>query len=320
MQRRLEATAQARYRPKPTGHQSNAEHRRCRNWGCRTGPTKSAPRRIISGYNRRVLRHARRSQPTPRHHARRSTSQAAKKTKRAADDLSPIKSATSRGTTLVELMVAIMTGLVILSALTMVIITTMHGSARVTRAGRSDAAGADRARAADGRAPLGLRHARKSRPVREGSEGNSLRFIHQTGSEVQPTPVDSSVVSYSGGTLTQTDYEVDRRHGARLGPSRRRRQLDRGPCSPTSAPTPAGSSIFSYYRYASGDDLRHPAGDAAEATEAADSRSRSRRRSPPRPNTRRSQTPAPRREIQNSATLRLTPPSFNEGSPSPAMP
>ena len=42
-----------------------------------------------------------------------------------------IEIADERGTTLVELLVALMTGMVIIFALTMVIITTMHGTSRV---------------------------------------------------------------------------------------------------------------------------------------------------------------------------------------------
>jgi type II secretory pathway pseudopilin PulG len=214
------------------------------------------------------------------------------------------------GTTLVELMVAIMAGLVILSALTMVILTTMHGSARVTA--RVEAT--QRARIALVRLMEELHSAcvtPEVAPVKLGSTGNSLRFIHQTGSEVQPIPV-YSVVSLSGGTLIQQDYEATGTppnwgQGAAIG-SPRTLLTD-------VSPTPPASSIFSYYRYENGaisktaqkTPLEEPEAKLTVGVHAA-------------------LTAAPEHTpvsdagasaaVQNAATLRLTPPSFNEGSPS----
>ena len=214
------------------------------------------------------------------------------------------------GTTLVELMVALMTGLVILSALTMLILTTMHGSARVTA--RVEAT--QRGRIALVRVMEELHSAcvtPELAPVQTGSEGNSLKFVHQTGSAVQPTPV-YSVITFSNGTLSQQDYEVTGTapkwgQGAAIG-------------SPKTlltdvSPTPPASSIFSYYRYENGAVSETPQKTPLEETEAELT-----------VEVHTALTAAPEHtpvadagasaDIENSATLRLTPPSFNEGSPS----
>ncbi len=222
----------------------------------------------------------------------------------------PIDIRDESGTTLVELMVAIMTGLVILSALTMVILTTMHASARVTA--RVEAT--QRARIALVRLMEELHSAcvtPELAPVQPGSEGNSLRFVHQTGSEVQPTPV-YSVVTYSDGTLSQQDYEVTGTapkwaQGAAIGSPRT--------LLTHVSPTPPADSIFSYYRYTSGTISDTAQKTPLEETEAELT-----------VEVRAALTAAPENApvsdagasaaIQNSATLRLTPPSFNEGSPS----
>ncbi len=214
------------------------------------------------------------------------------------------------GTTLVELMVAIMAGLVILSALTMVILTTMHGSARVTA--RVEAT--QRARIALVRLMNELHSAcvtPEVAPVQTGSTGSSLAFIHQTGSAVQPIPV-YSVVTFSGGTLTQQDYTAIGTapkwgKGTAIGsPQTLLRDV---------SPTPPASSIFSYYRYENGTISKAAQTTPLVETEAALT-----------VEVHAALTAAPEHTpvadagasaaIQNSATLRLTPPSFNEGSPS----
>ncbi len=214
------------------------------------------------------------------------------------------------GTTLVELMVAIMAGLVILSALTMVILTTMHGSARVTA--RVEAT--QRARIALVRLMQELHSAcvtPEVAPVKAGSEGNSLIFIHQTGSAVQPMPI-YSVVSYSKETLTQQDYAATGvapkwGKGAAIG-------LPQTLLTHVS-PIPSASSIFSYYRYENGAIAKAPQKTPLVETEAAltvevHAALTAAPESTPVPDAGASA------EIENSATLRLTPPSFNEGSPS----
>jgi prepilin-type N-terminal cleavage/methylation domain-containing protein len=216
-----------------------------------------------------------------------------------------------RGVTLVELMVALAAGLVILVALTTALLTTMHTSARV--AARVEAT--QRARIALVRLTEELHSAclaPEISPVKENSTGNLLKFVHQTGSAVQLTPV-LSVLTYSGGTLSRADY-------ANTGgtapnwtfaatPSNTRILLTHV------APIPPGTGIFSYYRYANG-----TINETSQATPL--SKEESELTVEVRVALVAAPTAMPVHDegasayVQNSATLRLTPPSFNEGSPS----
>jgi hypothetical protein len=219
------------------------------------------------------------------------------------------------GTTLVELMVALMAGLVIFMALTTMVITTMHGSARVTA--RVEAT--QRARVAMVNLTNQLHSAcvaPEIAPVRPGSTGNSLKFVHQTGSAVSPTPI-LTVVSYANGTLTQSDYSWT--SGAspnwvfdEKNPTSTRILLTKV------APIPPATSIFSYYRYSngavSGTPLSPPVSglsteEAALTVEVRAGISADPLRTPVKDT-------GAEANVRGSATLRLTPPSFNEGSPS----
>ena len=214
------------------------------------------------------------------------------------------------GTTLVELMVALMAGLVIISALTAVVITTLHGSARVTA--RVEAT--QRARLTLGKLMEEIHSAcvtPEIAPVKEESDGTVLRFVHQTGSEVAPTPV-LSVISLSGGTLSQSDYEA-------TGGTAPSWTFSEEPSSTQAlltdvSPTPPSSSIFSYYSYSGGTISETPQATPLSESEAALT-----------VEVHAALTAAPEHtpvsdagssaSVQDSATLRLTPPSFNEGSP-----
>lgn len=220
--------------------------------------------------------------------------------------------ADERGTTLVELMVALMAGLVIISALTMAIMTTMHGSARVI----SRVEATQRARIALTHVMQDLHSACISpeiAPVKAASTGTMLRFVHQTGSAVQPEPV-LSVISYSGGTLTDADYAVSG------GTAPNWTFNEEIPVSTHTlltdvAPIPPSSSIFSYYRYENGTIAGTPQKTPLEASEAALTvEVKAALRASPE-HTRVQDTGAAA-DVTNGATLRLTPPSFNEGSPS----
>lgn len=226
----------------------------------------------------------------------------------------PVKLRDETGTTLVELMVALMTGLVIFAALTTLLVTTMHGSARVTA--RVEAT--QRARIAMTRVMEQLHSAcvaPEIAPIRTGSTGNSLQFVHQTGSEVSPTPI-LSVVSYANGTLTQSDY-------AATGGASPNWTFDEATPSSTRtlltdvAPIPPNTSIFSYYRYSNGaiseTPLNPPASglsaeEAALTVEVRAGLSASPLRTPVKDT-------GAEANVRNSASLRLTAPSFNEGSP-----
>lgn len=224
---------------------------------------------------------------------------------------SPSQLRDEAGTTLIELMVALMTGLIILSALTMVIITTVHGTARVDA--RVEAT--QRARLALGKLMEELHSAcvtPEIAPVKKASEGNMLRFVHQTGSAVSPTPV-LSVISLSANTLTQADYATN----GGTAPNWTFNEVT--PISTATlltkvAPIPPSSSIFSYYKYSGGTISETPQTTPLSEVEALLT-----------VEVRAAFTAAPEHaavadakggaSVQNSATLRLTPPSFNEGSP-----
>jgi hypothetical protein len=221
----------------------------------------------------------------------------------------PGRIADETGTTLVELLVALMTGMIIITALTMVILATIHTTGRVTA--RVEAT--QRARLALGKLMDQLHSACVSpeiAPVKKESSGTLLRFVHQTGSAVSPKPIWSEV-SLSGKSLVQQDYEVTGSapswgRGSAIG-SARTLLTGVSPIAPS-------SSIFSYYQYSGGTISEtaqatplseegalltvevHAAFTAApEHTPVSDANASA--------------------SVQNTATLRLTPPSFNEGSP-----
>jgi type II secretory pathway component PulJ len=224
----------------------------------------------------------------------------------------PARIRDERGTTLVELMVALMAGLVIILTLTMVIMTTMHGTARVEA--RVEAT--QRARLALVKLMQQLHSACISpeiAPVKEKSEGNSLRFVHQTGSAVQPTPV-LSVVSYSGGTLTQSDYAVSG------GTAPNWTFNEEKPTSTKTlltkvAPVAPSSSIFSYYRYANGTISTAPQETPLNKTEAELTVEVQAALSAEPERATTVQDAGSAATVRDAATLRLTPPSYNEGSP-----
>jgi Tfp pilus assembly protein PilW len=223
----------------------------------------------------------------------------------------PVKLSDETGTTLVELMVALMAGLVIFGALTTMVVTTMHGSARVTA--RVEAT--QRARIAMVRVMEQLHSAcvtPEIAPVRTGSTGNSLKFVHQTGSAVSPTPI-LSVVSYASGTLTQSDYAATGGTSPSWTfastPSSTRTLLTKvAPISPS-------TSIFSYYRYSNGAIASTPQSTPLTAEEAALT-VEVRAGISADPLSKPVKDANVDANVRNSASLRLTPPSFNEGSPS----
>ena len=225
--------------------------------------------------------------------------------------ISPDRILDERGTTLVELMVALMAGMVIISALTMVIITTMHGTARVTA--RVEAT--QRARLALVKLMQELHSACVSpeiAPVKEKSEGNKLRFVHQTGSEVQPTPV-LSVVTYGSGTLTQSDYAVS----GGTAPNwtfNEEKPISTKTLLTKVAPVSPSSSIFSYYRYTNGTISATPQATPLIKTESELTVEVKAAFQRPEKAT-VVKNAASSATVQDAATLRLTPPSFNEGSP-----
>lgn len=218
-----------------------------------------------------------------------------------------------RGATMVEVLVATATGLVVLSALTTVIVVSLHGSARVTA--RVDAT--QRARIVVARVMQELHSAcvaPKIAPIQAGSTGTALKFIHASGSEgsaVAPNPTLTEI-SLSGGVLTQTDWASTGGTAPVWSysstPTTRRLLTNVAAIAPS-------SSIFSYYASSGGAVSATPQATPLGATTA-----------PLTILVHLALTASPTRtqvadknaaaSIQDSATLRLTPSSFNENAES----
>lgn len=212
-----------------------------------------------------------------------------------------------RGTTLTELMVGVAAGMTVMFAMTMVILSTLHGSTRVS----ARVEGTQQARIVTARIMEQLHSAciaPEVTPVKEKSSGTLLRFVHQTGAQVSPTPILSEI-SLSGSTLSQADYESTGGTSpnwtfASTPYATRQLLTDVGP-------TPPSSSIFSYYSYTNGTLSTTPLETPLSAANAALAiQVRVALTMTPR-GTAVPDDGAPA-SIQNSASLRLTPPSFNE--------
>jgi hypothetical protein len=214
-----------------------------------------------------------------------------------------------QGTTLVELMVGMAAGMVVLSALTLVIVVTLHGSARVSA--RVEATQNGRIAVTNLMEELhSACVAPKVAPVLEKSTGTRLIFIHAErgqGAAVAPNPTKSEVV-LENGTLTQYDRVATGGTAPNWtfsGTTTSRRLMTNvGPIS-------GSSSIFSYFAYQNGalaTVLPNPELTSTQASSVIDVQV--------------ALTAAPGRtpvadagassSVQDSAMLRLTPPSFNE--------
>jgi hypothetical protein len=219
-----------------------------------------------------------------------------------------------RGATMVELIVSTATGLIVLSALTMVIVVSMHANARVSA--RVDAT--QRARLVVTKVLQQLHSAcvaPRIAPIQTGSTGTSLRFIHappSQGAAVAPMPTFTEI-TLSDGVLTQTDWPGTGGSSPNWTYSATSTTTELlsgvGPIAPS-------SSIFSYYASSNGSLAPTPQTTPLEATATpltiqvrmALSASPSRGDSPVA-------DPGAAANVRTGATLRLTPPSFNEAAP-----
>jgi Tfp pilus assembly protein PilW len=215
-----------------------------------------------------------------------------------------------RGTTLVELMVGLMAGMAILTALTTVLVVTLHGSARVSA--RVEAT--QRARVVLTRIMEELHSAcvaPQIAPIRSESTGTSLVFWRASGSQasaVAPQPT-KTVIKLENGLLTQTDFAW----ASGLSPNfvfsetgTARRLLTK-----VRAIAPS-TSIFTYYKYSAG-SLTPIVLSTSLGTEAASTIQ-----------VKLGFAVDPERSpvadagmdatLQDSAPLRLTPPSVNESA------
>lgn len=218
-----------------------------------------------------------------------------------------------RGTTLVELTVGMAAGSIVLFALTMMIVATMHTTARVSA--RVDAT--RNARLSISKITEQLRSsciAPRIAPVQMGSTGTSLRFIHQKGSGVVLDPILSRI-DLVNGTLTQYDYAKVSGAMPSWGFSSTpyaQRQLATGIAS-----TPPGGAIFTYLAYSGKTiNLALPASPLSSSDAARAVAVRVAYSAGPKGATGDANAAAP---VRDTALLRLTSLSFSKETDEPCL-
>jgi Tfp pilus assembly protein PilW len=213
-----------------------------------------------------------------------------------------------RGTTLVEMVVGISMASILMFAMTMVIVVTMHASARSS----AEVSSTQLSRNGLSSIIQQLHSACLSprvAPVLPESSGTKLIFTHSTGSEVTAKPV-KSMIALEGDTLTQYDYAST---GSLSPPwafaktATSTRQLMTGV-----APIPPSTAIFSYYSSANGQISSTPLPTPLSETSAGSAIQVSVGISSAPSAQKRSANPSVSTHIQDSAILRLTAPTFNE--------
>lgn len=216
-----------------------------------------------------------------------------------------------RGTTMVEVLVSISTGLIVLVALTTVILVTLHSNARVSA--RVDAT--QRSRIALAKIMQELHSScvePKVAPILAGSSGTSLSFMRSVraqGGEVAPKPVES-VIELVNGVLYQTDYAATSEaqpwvfSETPIPPGPQQLMTNISPTSPS-------SSIFRYYAYAKGAISKTPLKEPLDTTTAAQTLLVEVAFDAAPDHTVTGDNGAVA-SVQESAALRLTPPSFSE--------
>lgn len=211
-----------------------------------------------------------------------------------------------RGTTLVEMLVAISISAVLLIALTTLIITTMHASARDSE----DVNATQVSRVGLSRIVQELQSScifPRVAPLQAESSGTKLVFTHARGSEVNSKPVKSEIL-FEKGKVLQYDYPWV----SGLTPPWTFSKTKPSPLLLMSevSPLPGKTGIFSYYSASNGQisstpllvPLEAQAATAIQVTVAL-------RAAPAGRHSANESTPT---QIQDSALLRLTVPSFNE--------
>lgn len=212
-----------------------------------------------------------------------------------------------RGATLVEMIVGISMASILMFAMTMLIIVTMHASARdsaqvsATQLSRNGLSSIIQQLHSACLSP-------RVAPIGTGSSGTKLIFTHSTGSEVTAKPV-KSMIELKGDTLTQYDY-------ASIGSISPPWTFEEKKPAATKqlmtgvSPIPPSTAIFSYYSTSNGQvsatPLATPLSEASAKTAVLVSVGLNSAASA----SKRSQNVST--HIQDSAMLRLTAPSFNE--------
>lgn len=218
-----------------------------------------------------------------------------------------------RGTTLVELMVGLAAGMIVLAALSMVLITTMRGTARVSA--RVDAT--QRARVVLTQITEQLHSAclkPEIAPILSDSTGTRLSFVRPTSgtvAAVAPTP-QKSVVSFANGTLTERNYDYVA--GTLPWEFNEAKASSEQQLLTKVAPLTTAGPIFTYYKFLEG---------APKEVESALIKTESlsivevRVALNATPMTTPVADQGADTSIENSAVLRLTPPPFPQTSTAP---
>jgi hypothetical protein len=217
-----------------------------------------------------------------------------------------VRLADEDGTTLAELVIGTAVGMVVLSALTMLVITSLHASARVTARVHAT----QNARLSLVSIIEQLHSAcviPKIAPIQVGSTPTMLSFSHAVPTEGASATVKPvlSKIALSGSSLVQTDY-------ASLGGTPP--TFSKTAMAPSRTlvsnvtPTPPSSSIFTYFTYSKGKLLQVPPKElgVTEANSVIQVKVAF-TGFPPKTSTGDSSVGA---SVENSAMLRLTPPSF----------
>jgi Tfp pilus assembly protein PilW len=215
------------------------------------------------------------------------------------------------GTTLIELMVGLAAGLVVMAAIVIALVVTLRETGRVA----SHVEANQDARLAMTKVVNELHSAcvaPQIAPVREGSSGNKLIFVHQASSQatalpVAPTPTKSELL-ISGTTLTQFEYPMV----SGIAPNWKFAER------PTSsevlmtgiAQTSPSVPIFRYYSYSNGAVSAAPLPTALSETSARTAVQVTIAFNVA-PGHRPAEDENAAAQIQNSVLLRLTSPSYN---------
>lgn len=219
-----------------------------------------------------------------------------------------------RGMTLAEMVISIAIGGIVLVATTTLVLGTMRTTTKVSK--RVESTQNSRIVLTDLIDQLNSSCIMpKVAPIREGSSGGELRFVHARGSAVTPTPILSKIsLGPDGTTLLQKDY-------AYLGGNAPSWVFDEtNPVSTTQlmtgiAPISASKPLFRYYAYstATGTTSETPlatpltvptAGSVIQVGVALEVSPR---------NSSDETVPI---QIEDSATMRLTAASYHPGTPS----
>jgi hypothetical protein len=206
------------------------------------------------------------------------------------------------GTTLVELLVGMGMGMVVLAGLSMVLIVTLHGNARVDA--RVEAT--DNARVVMTRIIEELHSAcvkPMAAPVKKGSTRNTLIFTHGTyGRTTTGTPTVSQ---------TETSTEI---HYVSSSETLTQRDGSSEPITLLSnvSPISANKPVFSYWTYNNGTTIPISlTGETPLVEEQANATILVKIAFQARPKSEPVSDAGAATEIRNSATLRLTPPEYN---------